>query len=69
MTGVANILRYPRTLVNAPVVRALIDKQCEILRAIQIHPELAACTTLSPTEIEQTIAAHTIALHALGDKL
>ena len=67
MTADLKILKYPRALVTEAIVRGLIEKQCEILRAIQLHPELAACTTLSPVEIEQTIAAHMIALSALKE--
>ena len=60
-------LNYPHALVTPPVVRGLIDKQVEILRAITLHPELARCTNLSLDEIEQTIAAHQLALRYMRD--
>ena len=40
MTAV-DALRYPHALVDGYAVRGLIDKQFEILRSIQLHPELA----------------------------
>lgn len=63
----ASVLAYPTAIVNASRVRALIDKQCEVLRTLEIHPELARCTNLSIDEIEQTIAAHTLALRYLKE--
>jgi NifU-like protein involved in Fe-S cluster formation len=62
-----NALQYPTALANSAVVRGLIDKQCELLRAVQLHPALARCTNLSLDEIEQTIAAHQLALRYLRE--
>ena len=66
MTAV-DALRYPHALVDGYAVRGLIDKQFEILRSIQLNPELARCTNLTVDEIEKTIAAHQIALRALKE--
>ena len=59
---------YPYALVDSSIVRGLISRQCEMLRSLQLHPELAGCTNLSVGEIEQTIAAHQVALIRLEDK-
>lgn len=67
MTALAHVLRYPRALVSQADVRVLIDKQCELLRSVQMHPELAACTNLTVNELEQTIAAHQIALRSMKE--
>ena len=60
-------LAYPTALVDAPRVRSLIDKSCEIMRALELHPELARCTHLTLGEIEQTIAAHQLTLRYLKE--
>lgn len=61
----ARVKPYPYALITPPVIRGLINKQCEMLRSLQLHPELAGCTNLSVNEIEQTIAAHQVALVTL----
>jgi hypothetical protein len=60
-------LAHPTALVDAPRVRALIDKQCEVLRALELHPEMGRCLHLGHDEIEQTIAAHQLALRYLRE--
>ena len=63
----AHVLAYPTALINSARVRSLIDKQCEMLRSLELHPELARCTNLTINEIEQTIAAHQLALRYLKE--
>jgi hypothetical protein len=61
------VLAYPTALVDAPIVRGLITKQCEMLRAMQIRPEFAGILHTSEREVEQTIAAHQLALRYLKE--
>ena len=60
-------LAYPTAMVSPQIVRALIDKQCEVMRALDLHPELGRCLHLTLDEIEQTIAAHQLALRYLRE--